>query len=116
MVEAPGQYPWSSYAANALGQPDRLVTPHPAWLALDPGPDVRRARYAEWVSEDTDAEETAEIRVHLHQGKVYGSQRFRRHIEALVGRCTEVRPRGRPCLSPMEKMSLESLGLTTQID
>lgn len=103
MVEAPGQYPWSSYAANALGRTDHLVTPHPAWLALDPEPGVRRVRYAEWVSEDTDAEETAEIRVHLRQGKAYGSQRFRRHIETLVGRCAEVRPRGRPCFNPREK-------------
>lgn len=103
MVEAPGQYPWSSYAANALGRPDHLVTPHPAWLALDHEPDVRRARYAEWVSENTDAEEAAEIRVHLRQGKAYGSQRFRRHIEALVGRCAEVRQRGRPRLNPREK-------------
>jgi putative transposase len=98
MVEAPGSYPWSSYAVNAERHADRLVTPPAAWLALDADPASRGARYAAWVSEGVDAVETEEIRVHLMQG----SQRFRRHIEALAGRCTEVRPRGRPCLIQRE--------------
>jgi len=34
MVADPGQYRWSSYRRLALGQPDRLVTPHPLYLAL----------------------------------------------------------------------------------
>jgi putative transposase len=46
MVEAPGSYPWSSYAVNAEGHADRLVTPHAAWLALDVDAASRRARYA----------------------------------------------------------------------
>ncbi|MEZ0472901.1 hypothetical protein [Luteimonas salinilitoris] len=77
---------------------DRLVTPHAAWLALDVDPASRGARYAAWVSEGVDAVETEEIRAHLVQGKVYGSQRFRRHIESLAGRCAELGPRGRPRL------------------
>jgi putative transposase len=40
MAARPEDYRWSSYRANALGEPDRLVTPHPAYLALG------RARYA----------------------------------------------------------------------
>jgi hypothetical protein len=54
------------------------------------------------MSEGVDAVETEEIRVHLMQGKVYGSERFRRHIESLAGRCAEVRPRGRPRLFQRE--------------
>lgn len=40
--------------------------------------------------------------MHLMQDRGYGSQRFRRHIDALAGRCTEVRPRGRPRLIQRE--------------
>ncbi len=42
----PGAYPWSSYRANALGQDDALVTPHPHYCSLGRSPDERRAAYA----------------------------------------------------------------------
>ncbi|QDH70341.1 hypothetical protein [Marilutibacter alkalisoli] len=87
---------------KAEGHADRLVTPHAAWLALDADPASRRARYAAWVSEGADAVEMEGIRVHLMQGKVYGSQRFQRHIGSLAGLCSEVRPRGRTCLIQRE--------------
>jgi putative transposase len=34
MVKAPGDYRWSSYGANALGDSDDLVTPHGLYTAL----------------------------------------------------------------------------------
>jgi putative transposase len=42
----PGAYPWSSYRANALGEDDPLVTPHPHYYSLGRSPDARRAAYA----------------------------------------------------------------------
>ena len=42
----PGAYPWSSYRANALGEDDALVTPHPHYCSLGRSPDARRAAYA----------------------------------------------------------------------
>ena len=36
MVTDPGDYPWSSYRANAFGSHDALVTPHEQYLALGP--------------------------------------------------------------------------------
>ena len=42
----PGGYPWSSYRANALGEDDALVTPHPHYCSLGRSPDERRAAYA----------------------------------------------------------------------
>jgi putative transposase len=42
----PGAYPWSSYRANALGEDDALVTPHPHYYSLARSPDERRAAYA----------------------------------------------------------------------
>jgi REP-associated tyrosine transposase len=42
----PGAYLWSSYRANALGEDDALVTPHPHYCSLGRSPDARRAAYA----------------------------------------------------------------------
>jgi putative transposase len=42
----PGAYAWSSYRANALGEDDDLVTPHPHYCSLGRSPDARRAAYA----------------------------------------------------------------------
>ncbi len=42
----PRAYPWSSYRANALGENDALVTPHPHYYSLGRSPDARRAAYA----------------------------------------------------------------------
>jgi len=42
----PGAYLWSSYRANALGEDDALVTPHPHYYSLGRSPDGRRAAYA----------------------------------------------------------------------
>jgi putative transposase len=40
LVADPQDYRWSSYAVNALGRSDGLVTPHPLYLAL--GIDAKR--------------------------------------------------------------------------
>ena len=37
---------WSSYRANALGEDDALVTPHPHYYSLGRSPELRRAAYA----------------------------------------------------------------------
>ena len=42
IVEAPGEYPWSSYACNAKGKHDALVTPHLRFLALGQNDEDRR--------------------------------------------------------------------------
>ncbi len=46
LVAQPGAYPWSSYRANALGEDDALLTPHPHYCSLGRSPDERRAAYA----------------------------------------------------------------------
>jgi putative transposase len=42
----PGDYPWSSYRANALGEKDALLTPHPHYCSLGRSLLERRAAYA----------------------------------------------------------------------
>lgn len=45
MASDPADYPWSSYCANALGQPDSLITPHAAMLALGNDKETRITAY-----------------------------------------------------------------------
>jgi putative transposase len=46
LAVSPGAWPWSSYRANALGEDDALVTPHPHYYSLGRSPELRRAAYA----------------------------------------------------------------------
>lgn len=45
LVRDPAQYRWSSYRANALGEPDELVTPHALYCALGRSPEERQRAY-----------------------------------------------------------------------
>ena len=46
LAAQPGEYPWSSYRANALGEDDALLTPHSHYCSLGRSPQERRAAYA----------------------------------------------------------------------
>jgi putative transposase len=45
VVARPGQYRWSSFRANALGQDDPLLMPHAHYCALGRAPESRQAAY-----------------------------------------------------------------------
>jgi len=45
LVRHPADYRRSSYRANAFGEPDMLVTAHPAYCALGRDAEARRAAY-----------------------------------------------------------------------
>src|SRR5689334_5079522 len=53
----PADYRWSSYRCNALGEPDGLVTLHPAFAELGDSPAQRRDRYRGLVAEGLSADE-----------------------------------------------------------
>lgn len=62
LVRHPKAYPWSSYAANALGFRDPLVTPHPQYLALGRRVAERMAAYREMFTAVLDQETLDAIR------------------------------------------------------
>lgn len=47
----PADYPWSSYACNALGEDTGLLTPHRPYLLLGETPESRRCRYRQLFDE-----------------------------------------------------------------
>jgi putative transposase len=96
MVRAPGDYPWSSYAANALGRPDPIVTPHALYLDLAPSAEARVAEYRALFADELTPEVLQRLRECANGGFVLGSSKFERQIAAMVGRRTWKGSPGRP--------------------
>ena len=96
MVESPEQYPWSSHRCNALGDPDRLVTPHGEYRALGESPQARRAAYRALFGTFLDAKWVDEVRACLQTGTPLGNDRFREQIEQALDRKVGNARRGRP--------------------
>ena len=75
MVGHPGQYRWSSYAANAGAAVDGLLTPHAAYLALASDAPRQAAAYAELCSAPLDPEALEDIRKATRNGYAVGAER-----------------------------------------
>lgn len=85
-VSQASDYAWSSYAANAQGATDLLISPHPQFLALDVEDTARQRLYREWVQSAITPDEVApdevdEIRRRLQCQHAFGTERFRHMIE-----------------------------------
>ena len=100
MVAHPGDYPWSSYAANAQGGADVLVQPHPLYLALGTSPIDRQAAYRELFRHHLDRGLVDEIRRATNGNFALGNEQFAEQVaEALARRVTpgkSERPRKLP--------------------
>jgi len=96
MVGAPEHYPWSSVHGNTGMAPDRLITPHAAWLALGATAEVRCQVYRQWLRTGMEAEDLSAIRAHMEQERALGSPRFQAMVERTLNRPVKCRPRGRP--------------------
>jgi putative transposase len=72
IVSRPEQYRWSSYASNAFGVADPVVTPHPLYLELGSSGDARQRRWREICDEALDTTQLAEIRRAVQKGGALG--------------------------------------------
>jgi putative transposase len=96
MVQDPGQYRWSSYRHNGLGQADSRITPPARYLAIEQDATGRQAAYRALFRSELDDEALSDIRLALSQGQPLGQGRFRARICAAAGvRRSQKRP-GRP--------------------
>ncbi len=96
MVVHPQGYPWSSWHANVGERQSRLVTPHSEYLALGATDAERQYRYRTLVLKDEDGDVTARLREATQQNAAFGSARFAKQIELMLGREVTAKPRGRP--------------------
>ena len=99
MVKHPIEYPWSSYAANAVGKPLPWLTPQGEYLGLGSDQDKRQAAYRSLFESELDQQLLRAIRVSIHDGYAIGSSRFREEVETALKRRATPRGPGRPHVS-----------------
>lgn len=107
MARRPADYRWSSYAANADGAQDALLTPHPMYLALGNSTRARRVAYRALFPAHPTASELAHIRDATQNGWALGGQAFRLRV-AVTGRRPERLRKGRPAKAPSSPAKIDS--------
>jgi putative transposase len=95
-ITHPGDYRWSSYAANAYGKGDAWLSPHEEYIKLGKTAVERQAAYRGLFANALDTADIHAIRQSVQQGVVLGGGRFRDQIEAAQGIRATPRRRGRP--------------------
>lgn len=106
MVAAPVEYRWSSHRANALGDDDPVLTPHPVFLALGRDPEARRFAYRSSFGEPLTEDAIRTIRDATQFEWVLGGRPFRENVEAGTGRRADRLPMGRPRTNGEKKSRL----------
>ena len=98
MVQRPGDYPWSSYRANALDDKDELVHEHPVYSALAASRRERKQAYRELFRHAMDDATIDRIRENLNRELVLGGTKFKDRVERMTRRQTRPGRPGRPKL------------------
>ena len=96
MVDHPVKYRWSSYAANALGVSNAVLTPQAEYVALGRLPVDRQSVYRGLFDGAPDADELALLRCALQTGTPLGNVRFKMEIESALDLKVGFARRGRP--------------------
>lgn len=96
MVDHPANYRWSSYAANALGVSNAILTAHTEYVALGRLSDDRQSAYRGLFGGGSDAAELGMLRCALQTGTPLGNERFKAEIEATLNLAVGFARRGRP--------------------
>jgi len=114
MVDAPGQYRWSSYRANALGKFDRYVLPHSLYINLGATDTERQAAYRSLFELHISKSVLRAIRENTQQCTLIGDTRFQEEIQAMLKRRVMKLEHGGDRKSDgfIDKSSTESSGLT----
>ena len=94
IVSDAARYRWSSFARNALGRADDVVTPHPAYAAL--AKLDQHVAYRKFFEETLCDATAREIRERLRKERAFGSEAFLATIEGVAARSPRCRSRGRP--------------------
>jgi putative transposase len=100
IVEAAGDYPWSSFPAHGLGRRDPLLDPLADYEALAKTPATRRRRWSAFVHQPPPDEELAAIRRSCSSGLPFGAARWVDDLSTRLGLDLTIRPRGRPRKTP----------------
>ena len=100
IAAAPESHRWSSYACNAGGASDGLVSPHELYRQLGGNPEARRLAYRALFEESLEPPHLDAIRRAWRTGTPLGDDRFRERVGDAVGRSVGHARRGRPRREP----------------
>jgi putative transposase len=98
MVNHPAAYPWTSYRANAHGENNSLVKPHPVYDSLGPTPETRQEAYRGLFENDLEPELLTAIRKATNGNFALGNKVFSQKMAEILGKRTEPGTPGRPKL------------------
>ncbi len=96
MVKHPAQYRWSSYACNALGADNALITPHSLYQDLGLTDVSQREAYSGPFDIPINENKLTLFRQALQSGTPLGHDRFKAEIESVFGRRIGQIKAGRP--------------------
>src|SRR5262249_22520314 len=80
MVCHPGEYPWSSYRRNAMGENNSLITPHAEYQRLGSTDEERQSAYRQLFGKAIAESTLGEIREATNKAWVLGSEGFKMMI------------------------------------
>lgn len=98
IVKSVDDYPWSSYAHNALGLKNNLIKEHDVYLNLGLTPDECQANYRQLVQQRITEEDKQAIKKSFKFNYPLGNAHFKQQIESSLGRSIGYKQRGRPPL------------------
>jgi putative transposase len=96
MVADLADYPWSSYAAHALGQADALLSPLPCWERLGATEAARQRWWRGLVHTPLTEDELAGLRRSVTSGRPYGEASWAKAMGQRLQLRFSERGRGRP--------------------
>ncbi|MDH3636618.1 MAG: transposase [Gammaproteobacteria bacterium] len=96
LVKKPVDYRWSSYAHNALGKADAMISAHGEYLKLGNNDKERAKAYRALFKQKLSSQTVQTITETALKGWVLGDDKFARKIEKLSGRRASRLPKGRP--------------------
>ena len=91
MARHPAEYRWSSYRANARGEVDKLLQPHPLYDALGADAASRQAAYRELFRYELEPGLVDQIRRATNGNFVLGNECFAAQVTAALGRRARAR-------------------------
>ncbi len=96
VVDRAEQYPWSSYRAHGLGEPNDLVDRLIVYEELSASAKVRQSKWAELVHRPIQDATLAAIRRSAVSGLPYGNDGWLKRLGKKLNLDLRQRPRGRP--------------------
>jgi len=96
LVRLPKSYPWSSFKFNALGEANKLITPHDLYNNLGKTLTKCQLAYSHLFKERLSIKTVDDIRDATNKAWPLGSTKFKHKVEKLTKRRAMPKAKGRP--------------------